>query len=1210
MIRRLILFSCVLLNFSIISNKALAQYAIGGTAGPALYNAVYWLTWDENATNTTLITAPQGADKDHIINGTYTWQLSPSVRITAILSNEVFVNGDKMISYTPGNFSGDGLDLIYSGNNLPKPASRGVANSGLATINGETITFDIDLTVSVLINGVYINVAYPGMIIADAESLNAGDEFISGTSTNAVAFQLLNKRTEGNANDSHYKLQLTDSGRSFKLFVDQPPGDVGVQAVLFAKGATSLKDVKIEGQGLTAVAIGLILPFDFGDAPATFGAPAHYIDDFQTQDYFTTDGTYAVVEYNISPLIPKASVYIGAGNVDADGQPKFSTGANADDTTANNDENTLNVSSLPDIRVNQSGDITLSVPVTNTKQIAATLYAWIDFNGDGIFETYEGTSLPVPQNTNNQSVNLIFKGASFSKLLRAGALYGRLRITTSALTDDGVSQVDERSINFAADGEVEDYRFKDVLGSGVGISGHIYDDGNGGSDNLISGNKISVVSGQQLYAYLADSTLKIINKIPVDTAGFYHFDDVVSGNYSVGISVLNALVGATLSSTTPALPKPWVPSADGYGINNGNRNGIEPGIPDLKIVVTMPGNGKGVTDVDFGVDQRPIAVADHDTTKINQPVTINVARNDSDADGSLELSAILLVDPADKISKSTITIPAQGSYTSTKAGTVVFTPTATFIGKATPVAYTITDNYGAVSLPALIYVAVKPVGVKDTASTRVNVPINIVVKNNDGPSGNGTSVTAGNGSHGTTVTGTTGAVTYTPNPGFTGTDTFTYTLTTADTTASDPITVTIRVFADSAALSLTKVALNTGSKAGDVINYQLVAKNTGNVLLTNIGIKDDRADAGSISPAVIASLAAGASVNLIAKHTLTQEEVNRGTFANQASASGTDPSGTPVNQPKSDDPTTPAPNDSTRVTIVAMPGLAVVKTGVFAINKITYTFLVTNTGNVTLTNLNLTDAKLNLRNVVLTLPVGGLQPAASVNFTASYTVLQADKVVGSVTNTANATGTPPAGTPVTGTGTTTTPVGRLPTAIDDVAQTDANKAVIISVLANDDAAGSTFNIPTLLITTQPQNGIATKNNDGSVTYTPNKGFTGQDVFNYRVTDVLGYTTNIATVTITVNFIGIINIPNLFTPNGDGRNDVFEIRGLEQYAANHLTIVNRWGNEVYKQDSYRNNWPGDGLNEGTYFYILQVKKTAADSWQVFKGYVTLLRTVNR
>lgn len=91
---------------------------------------------------------------------------------------------------------------------------------------------------------------------------------------------------------------------------------------------------------------------------------------------------------------------------------------------------------------------------------------------------------------------------------------------------------------------------------------------------------------------------------------------------------------------------------------------------------------------------------------------------------------------------------------------------------------------------------------------------------------------------------------------------------------------------------------------------------------------------------------------------------------------------------------------------------------------------------------------------------------------------------------------------------------------------------------------------------------------------------------------------------------IMTVPNLFTPNGDGTNDVFEIRGLESFAENDLVIANRWGNEIFKKTNYRNNWTGEGLNEGTYFYVLRVKESANSEWQVFKGYTTLIRAFKK
>jgi gliding motility-associated-like protein len=110
-----------------------------------------------------------------------------------------------------------------------------------------------------------------------------------------------------------------------------------------------------------------------------------------------------------------------------------------------------------------------------------------------------------------------------------------------------------------------------------------------------------------------------------------------------------------------------------------------------------------------------------------------------------------------------------------------------------------------------------------------------------------------------------------------------------------------------------------------------------------------------------------------------------------------------------------------------------------------------------------------------------------------------------------------------------------------------------------------------------------------------------------VKDVNGFLSNPATVTLEIPLLSL-TVPNLFTPNGDGRNDAFEIRGLDQYTQSELIIVNRWGNEVYRSKgaAYPNNWDGSGLSEGTYYYLLKVKKDSASDWEVQKGYVTLMR----
>ncbi|MGQ7854674.1 T9SS type B sorting domain-containing protein [Pedobacter sp. WC2501] len=85
----------------------------------------------------------------------------------------------------------------------------------------------------------------------------------------------------------------------------------------------------------------------------------------------------------------------------------------------------------------------------------------------------------------------------------------------------------------------------------------------------------------------------------------------------------------------------------------------------------------------------------------------------------------------------------------------------------------------------------------------------------------------------------------------------------------------------------------------------------------------------------------------------------------------------------------------------------------------------------------------------------------------------------------------------------------------------------------------------------------------------------------------------------------LKTPNVFTPNGDGKNETFFIERLDLYSENQLTIINRWGSTVYEKKGYLNDWTANGLVDGTYFYVIKVKTSSAQ-WQEFKGYVTVMR----
>uniref|UniRef100_F4CBQ7 Conserved repeat domain protein n=1 Tax=Sphingobacterium sp. (strain 21) TaxID=743722 RepID=F4CBQ7_SPHS2 len=180
---------------------------------------------------------------------------------------------------------------------------------------------------------------------------------------------------------------------------------------------------------------------------------------------------------------------------------------------------------------------------------------------------------------------------------------------------------------------------------------------------------------------------------------------------------------------------------------------------------------------------------------------------------------------------------------------------------------------------------------------------------------------------------------------------------------------------------------------------------------------------------------------------------------------------------------------------------------------------------------------------------------------------------------------------------------QLPEAADDEAETTSATPVTINVLANDRATRWPLNVASVEIVNAPQNGKVAVNADGTVTYTSDKGYVGTDRFTYTVKDEKGNVSNAATVMVNV-IPNPLFIPNAFTPNGDGKNDQFEIMGIEGYDRVELYVFNRWGNEVYNNPNYNNNWDGQNLNEGTYYYLIKLIKE--DKVETQKGWVLLKR----
>ncbi|MDQ7910998.1 SdrD B-like domain-containing protein [Phytohabitans sp. ZYX-F-186] len=194
---------------------------------------------------------------------------------------------------------------------------------------------------------------------------------------------------------------------------------------------------------------------------------------------------------------------------------------------------------------------------------------------------------------------------------------------------------------------------------------------------------------------------------------------------------------------------------------------------------------------------------------------------------------------------------------------------------------------------------------------------------------------------------------------------------------------------------------------GDTVVYHYKVTNTGNVPLTDVNVTDDKVTGITCEKT---TLAPAESTNCTSPpYTFTQADADAGEVVNTAIAHGTPPDGPPIDTPP----------DEERVPLEKKPAITLVKTHDTPVdvndNDITdagdtvvYNYEVKNTGNVTLTNVNVTDDKAT----GITCAATTLAPGASTTCkSAPYTFTEADAEAGQVKNTAVAHGTPPGDEP-------------------------------------------------------------------------------------------------------------------------------------------------------------------------------------------------------
>lgn len=112
---------------------------------------------------------------------------------------------------------------------------------------------------------------------------------------------------------------------------------------------------------------------------------------------------------------------------------------------------------------------------------------------------------------------------------------------------------------------------------------------------------------------------------------------------------------------------------------------------------------------------------------------------------------------------------------------------------------------------------------------------------------------------------------------------------------------------------------------------------------------------------------------------------------------------------------------------------------------------------------------------------------------------------------------------------------------------------------------------------------------------------------YTLTGTINGCTYADEVIVTV--VRLVDPPNTFTPNGDGKNDTWVIPGIVDYPGTEVLIHDRWGQIVFRSNGYREPWDGTNngrpLSVGTYYYHIQLNQLEGRS-PPYTGFVTIVR----
>lgn len=588
---------------SSINTPATASYATGGNG--QYKSDIIWFTWGSDNASTN----PYGKHNE-ILNTPAKRTSRASIEIAQgkylCIEMEIISNTKDISSYRPGDYSGDSFDNLYNigGTDANNQLIAGIINN----TEGDNPVITIKATAT--FDGQPYKIK--GLVVADAESLDSsGNEWIKATAKGTWSVMEVLKNTSKGAYNARKSNNTSTGENTIEFILGNDDHTAAINVLTFNQNAYGLAadnypvefTVDFKGSGKTAIAIGLIPgAIDMGDAPESYGDAMHFLlNEKVGEDGILTDGRTVNLNhsnYTAGGLQFEDKKFLGSTAPDGDTVSVYTIDADGDNSTGTsgaNEEDAWpeNLRIIDYSFFTNNNNLVANIPYQKA-EIGDKIYAWIDFDENGTFDSNEMQNATINENGNG-SVNLTWPIPNTIDPESLGKrLYVRIRYFDKNESNTNPTGI----VNL---GEVEDFAIR----LKTQIEGNVYHDKDGLEDNNIAkhhnGNFNEKINpATSTYVLLTDEDNKVVKITAVKADGTYMIDTVFNGTYKVILSENGANIGDIVSIAS--INDAWTFTGENKGNYDNNNYGIVDGINDNIVV-----QGKNRDEINFGVEQIPVA---------------------------------------------------------------------------------------------------------------------------------------------------------------------------------------------------------------------------------------------------------------------------------------------------------------------------------------------------------------------------------------------------------------------------------------------------------------------------------------------------------------------------------------------------------------------------------------------------------------------------